>query len=280
MEKKIFRDNTYGLQQFDRLVQFDNNSKHFPLLKLSQKKAITRTHFCGKHLDQGLEGACAGFGLTHALLTPTFRAYGLDAKYAKERVYWNAQRIDPWHGGSYPDAEPRYEGTSVLAGVKVLKEFGWIDSYRWGFSLRDLILGIGHEGPAVLGVKWLEGMHSPDGEGFIHVTGKINGGHCILCKGVNIEERYFILHNSWGSTWGVKGDCYISFSDMEKLLALQGEIVFLQRTERLNLDPVDSLHYREDTGPGPIAKRFEWLIEVPINWGYKLRLWWSQRRHR
>jgi hypothetical protein len=98
--------------------------------------------------------------------------------------------------------------------------------YRWGFGLDDLRLGVGHEGPAVLGIPWHEGMFEPDDSGLIHVTGAVAGGHAICCFGVNEKTKVLRLHNSWGRDWGQNGNCSISFEDMAKLLANEGEACF------------------------------------------------------
>ena len=74
----------------------------------------------------------------------------------------------------------------------------------------------------------MEGMTDTDERGYIHATGDVVGGHCILCRGVNGREKYFLLRNSWGKNWGVNGDCKISFDDMKKLLADDGEAVFFR----------------------------------------------------
>jgi hypothetical protein len=140
--------------------------------------------------------------------------------------------IDPWPGGSYPGASPFYEGTSVLAGVKIAHAQGWFDEYRWAFSLDELIMGVGHNGPAVLGVAWYEGMYFPDADGFVHIKGNRVGGHCILCNAVNVKHKYFTLTNSWGAGWGMVGTCFISFDDMERLLAERGEAVFFIHRHR------------------------------------------------
>jgi hypothetical protein len=74
----------------------------------------------------------------------------------------------------------------------------------------------------------MEGMFDTDEKGYIHATGDVTGGHCILCRGVNVGEKYFLLRNSWGRNWGKNGDCKISFKDMKKLLANGGESVFFE----------------------------------------------------
>lgn len=88
--------------------------------------------------------------------------------------YHEMQRTDEWAGGSYPGAQPVYEGTSVRAGLEVLRVHGairaaaggkalqgdpaqlarpehGIAAYRWALSWDDV--------RAVLGVPdWLPGV--------------------------------------------------------------------------------------------------------------------------
>jgi len=214
----------------DRIVQFDERSRKYPIrAAVKTKKERSYTWRCKIHLNQGAEGACVGFGIAHELAARPSEVKSLTNKFAREKIYWEAQKIDPWPGGAYPGARPGYEGTSVLAGVKVAQKLGYFDSYYWGFSLNDLALGVGYRGPAVLGISWMEGMYDTDKKGFIHVTGSVAGGHCILCRGINVKKNYFLLRNSWGKNWGIDGDCKVSFLDMEKLLKDNGEAVFFEK---------------------------------------------------
>jgi len=216
--------------RLDRLINFDERSRLFPVTaSIPEDIPKSKTWACRTTLNQGREGACVGFGIAHELIAspaPASLAV-VHGKYAKEVIYWEAQRTDQWDGGSYPGAVPRYEGTSVLAGVKVIQKLGWIENYEWSFGLNELILGIGHKGPAVLGLNWHDTMYKPDTKGFIWPSkGRKMGGHCIMCRGVNIDKQYFTLRNSWGRFWGKSGDCYITFTEMEKLLDAGGEAVF------------------------------------------------------
>jgi len=200
------------------------------------KKRRAYTWRCNEWFDQGREGACVGFALGHEISARPAEFRGLDYKYLVEDVYHEAQRVDPWDGGSYPGAAPFYEGTSVLAGVKILHKKGFFKSYRWAFGIEDLILGLGYIGPAVLGINWYTDMLNTDENGFIHPTGSVAGGHAILARAVNVKEGYITLRNSWGKNWGKNGDCYITFDDMEKLLGEYGEAVFmLNRTSKVTL---------------------------------------------
>lgn len=214
----------------DRIVQFDERSRKYPIRSIVKiKKRRSYTWRCNVHLDQGSEGACVGFGISHELAARPSEVKRLTNRFAREKIYWEAQRIDAWPGGAYPGARPRYEGTSVLAGVKVAQKKGYFDSYYWAFGMNDLALGVGYRGPAVLGLSWMEGMEDTDENGYIHASGAVVGGHCILCRAINVKEKYFLLRNSWGKNWGVNGDCKISFADMEKLLADNGEAVFFRK---------------------------------------------------
>lgn len=214
-------------KRFDRLVQFDERSRNFPVMATLEAglKPRSYTWRCDLHLDQGPDGACVGFSMTHELAARPVCIPERTAQFAKEQVYWEAQKIDPWDGGSYPGASPFYEGTSVLAGIKTLKKLGYIQEYRWAFGLQDLIMAVGYKGPAVLGIPWYEGMFTVHPCGHIHVYGQVAGGHAILCKGVSVTKQTFTLHNSWGTGWGKNGDAEISWAEMDRLLHEQGEAV-------------------------------------------------------
>lgn len=215
--------------RLNRIPLFDPKSRNFPImaaLPQSASKPRSYTWRCLDQFDQGHEGACVGFGIGAELAARPSEITGLTNQYLKEAIYWQAQRDDPWDGGSYPGASPFYEGTAVLSGVKVAQGLGYFTSYRWSFSLDELILGIGYSGPAVLGLVWYEGMFKPDENDMIHVTGRVSGGHCICARGVDIAKKRILLRNSWGSDWGINGDCWISFDDMDRLLHEQGEACF------------------------------------------------------
>ena len=43
---------------------------------------------------------------------------------------------------------------------------------------------------------------------------------------IDLDESYFVVWNSWGRSWGDNGTAKLRLSDMEQLLALQGEACF------------------------------------------------------
>jgi len=231
---KLKNDETSKDPRLDRLIDFDPRNKNYPVRELVKtKKHRSYTWRCGIQLDQGHDGACVGFAVAHELAARPAEVKDIDEQYAKEAIYWDAQKIDSWVGGEYPGADPRYSGTSIIAGVKAAQRYGWFNEYRWAFGINDLILGVGHNGPAVIGVGWYSGMMEPDENDFINVSGNLLGGHAVLCNAVSVKKQRFTIHNSWGSSWGKNGECYISFDDMERLLDEEGEAVFFLKRHNL-----------------------------------------------
>lgn len=248
--------------RLDRLEHFDPRSRAYPIVRALpyaggpalRPRSYTWRITKREVLNQGSEGACVGHAVTNELLArpaeTRFGGFNQAQRFAREQVYWEAQKIDPWPGGAYPGADPFYEGTSILAGVKVAQRLGYFKEYRWAFGLRDLALGVGYNGPALIGVPWYDSMYTPDENNFILPMGRIVGGHAILVRAikmkfgshkfswwkrtwedVDLDESYVTLRNSWGGDYGNKGDCYMTLRNLGALLDQRGEAVFfLNRT--------------------------------------------------
>ena len=181
----------------------------------------------GTVLDQGSEGACVGFAWMGELLAhPAAPKEQPSQKFANSLAssyYRRAQKIDQWPGENY-------EGTSVLAGAKIMQEEGFIDSYRWCFNIKDVRDAILTTGPVVIGIPWKSGMYSTGPNGIVRVEGNTVGGHALVVTGyhpaLKIDGRtqpVFRWRNSWGSDYGVDGSGYIRYNDLEDLLKNSGE---------------------------------------------------------
>jgi hypothetical protein len=205
------------VRKFGRLVEFDERSRLFPIRKLLPAVAKPRSYTwsCGVTLDQGSTSACTGFAMAQEWAARPVVVKGVTNTTGND-IYRLAQELDEWPGTNY-------EGSSVLGAAKAAEQLGKILEYRWAFGVDDLILAIGYHGPAVLGVNWYNGMMNPDAKGIIRVTGGVAGGHAILCNGYSITTKLFRLHNSWGPSWGIKGECFVTKMDMSRLLSEQGE---------------------------------------------------------
>lgn len=201
---------------FGRIVKFDERSRKFAARTLTPNKpARSYTWTCPIQLDQKSEGACTGFSVAHEAAARPVQIKDVTEDIAFQ-IYRRAKQLDSWEGENY-------EGSSVIAAVKAGQERGWYNSYYWTFSEPELAVAVSRLGPVILGIDWLEGMEVPDSKGVIRAIGGLLGGHAILCIGYNIKTRMYKLHNSWGVSWGINGECYISAEDMSILLARQGE---------------------------------------------------------
>lgn len=74
------------------------------------------------YYNQGTEGRCVEFAMLRMLSQLNRVRYDITSRWH----YWEAQRTDEWVGGSYPNATPKYEGTSTRAGLEVLRVHGAI----------------------------------------------------------------------------------------------------------------------------------------------------------
>lgn len=178
-------------------------------------------------LDQGREGACVGYGWTAELLAEPFAPEEQPLTAAAQDYasfsYRRAQKVDQWPGEDY-------EGTSVLAGAKIMQQDGQIDSYRWCFGAGDVRDAIITSGPVVIGVPWYSGMYRTDENGIVKIHGDKVGGHCVVITGYDPEyvidgrpTEVFRWRNSWGSSYGIEGSGYIRFMDLSYLLHSGGE---------------------------------------------------------
>lgn len=206
---------THGL---GRVAAFDQRSRAFGIAAIEDRPPRSYT-WAGQALvlNQGELPACVGFSWAGELgarpvVVPTDDNRG-------RALYAAAQSIDRAEGRWWD------EGASVLAGAKAVKEVGHLEEYRWAFGADQLAVAVSWTGPAVIGVSWHNSMFSPDATGFLHPDGNVVGGHAILVRGYNVKARRFTLRNSWGSSWGKGGDCFLSHADMAALLDDSGDAV-------------------------------------------------------
>ncbi len=98
--------------RLDRLVLFDDASRNYPIRTLltaeqyRKPRSYTWRFPTEWLLDQGREGACVSCGWGHELMSRPRVVTGINMPWCRERIYFEAQRIDPWPGGAYPGASP------------------------------------------------------------------------------------------------------------------------------------------------------------------------------
>jgi hypothetical protein len=209
-----------------RIHQPDERDKKYLIKSLLPPKQVKEMKFrywwpSGWWGDQGNTPQCVAYSWVHWLaegpITQKRKRAGGVAPFDPNYLYHEAQKVDEWPGEDY-------DGTSVRAGAKILKNAGFINSYSWAWDLDTTIQAVMFAGPVVVGTSWLYDMFFPNEKGIITASGDVMGGHAYLLDGVNIELEMFRIKNSWGRSWGKNGFAYISFSDMESLILDNGEI--------------------------------------------------------
>lgn len=192
-----------------RDANYPMRAMHQQLGMAEKKPPRTKSWRTWTVLDQGQTPACVGYSCEGLLLASPYRQRYLDG-YG---IYQAAQLVDEWPGED-PNA-----GTSVRAGLKVLQDAGYIESYHWASGWDDIKRQIAFVGPAVLGITWFNSMFGPDQFGHLAVDPGSGdaGGHAILAVGY--DGDWLRLHNSWGRGFGLKGDCWLRRVDFERLLS-------------------------------------------------------------
>lgn len=217
-------------RKLDWVPQFDPRSRDYGIRGVVRRGVTVPRPVMwqeGVVLDQGSEGACVGFAwMGEALAEPAMpEPQPMVAAANKKAIsyYKMAKKLDAFPGEDY-------SGTSVLAGAKVMKREGWIDGYRWCFSIEEVRDALINAGPVVIGIPWYDSMYETDRNGLVRIDGRLVGGHAILLTGYSPNKviagrtmEVYRWRNSWGEGYGQGGSGYIDHRDLAMLLEQGGE---------------------------------------------------------
>lgn len=172
-------------------------------------------------LNQGNTGHCVGFAGAHWMMCEDLKQPflgGLPAGIDGHEIYYDCKVIDGAPQGS-PHAE---EGSNDRSFLKVMQNEGFLASYVYANSLKDVTDWILNVGPVLVGVPWYESMFNPDANGMLNISGQIAGGHEFLVHGL-LPSGNFQMLNSWGQNWGIGGHAYLRPADLWRLVTEQGD---------------------------------------------------------
>lgn len=217
----------YEGRTFDRFKSRDVRRENYLAEEVIPKVAdpFPKTWASRLTTDQGREGACVGHGQMTDIVASPRPATLISTEEANtfaHRLYKRAQQLDPWAGEAY-------EGTSVDAGFKAVREYGWIEEWRWMYTVQTIRDAVLTEGPVVLGVDWYEEMYWTKPSGLVKIGGSKVGGHSLTIIGYhpgmriagedwNARYEVFKWKNSWGTDYGKNGVGYILAADLATLL--------------------------------------------------------------
>ncbi len=188
-------------------------------------------------LNQGLEGACTGFGLATVAnyLLRRRKVVPEDVCVSPRMFYEMAKRYDDWPGEDYDGSSARgamkgwnkhgvcaehfweYDHTKQKK-VEFMKR--WADAVRRPmgayFRVNHTDLVAMHSAIAEVGVLYATssvhaGWDHVGADGLIEQSQSITGGHAFAI--VAYDEHGFWIQNSWGTSWGFHGFGRISYDD-------------------------------------------------------------------
>lgn len=204
---------------------YESDARDLPIADILNEQPIIDEKFWwddGWWGNQGKTSECTAYSWTHwvedSLINQDTFAKVAGPLWDVDAFYHKLQLNDGIAGNSY-------NGSTIRAGAKVLKELGVITEYRWAKSIDEMVNCLLTIGPMVIGTTWYNDMFTPTvgGDWIIKPTGPSAGGHAYVINGVSKTKKLFRIKNSWGRDWGDQGHAYISFDDFATLLNAGGD---------------------------------------------------------
>ena len=122
-------------------------------------------------------------------------------------------------------------------------------------------------GPVIIGTPWFKSWFHPV-HGILPAPTSVSGGHAIVVIGW--DETGFRLRNSWGTAWGINGDCVLPYA----LLAEVREAWKVVDAAETQPTPMTPREWRLHVAPHTLVRSATVTPEVPPRIsGWDERLW-------
>ena len=211
-----------------------------PLIRFPQglPPAIDLRNECPPIYDQGQLGSCTGNGVAGAIEFDLRKQGSKDFIPSRLFIYYNERVME--HTVSQDS------GAQVRDGIKSVATLGAPPETDWPYDIakfaerppatayadakQDLVSAYSRvsqslpqmqgclaEGyPFVFGFTVYESFESQDvaDRGVVPMPSpgeNVVGGHCVVAVGYDNSKRMFIIRNSWGPDWGIKGYCMMPY---------------------------------------------------------------------
>lgn len=173
--------------------------------------------------NQGSRPWCTAFATIAAVenLSKRFFSTELDLSeihhFQSYQVYQTLPSLSAGKNQGFIDEAlwPYYGTRKAGADANVRAKLG--GSKTMQLNLSDVVASISSGAPVVINLDVNGSFMRPKAGGIIVPGGFGQGGHAIALTGVVLDSRidgggYFVIKNSWGTTWGDNGYGYIPFS--------------------------------------------------------------------
>jgi len=241
------------LKLFDRFTESTGSKAEFGLIKIElgspvlppqyrartiqvEKEEIDLSSVIGVIRDTGPEGTTVGFAIAYAIQAAIKEKTNQIIEISARGIYVLAKKYDEWAGEDY-------EGTSVIGGLKAVREVGAYLEEDWSYS--DKAIPTPKPKPAyrISGYSELKGIEQilnalrenkvvissiqvtndfdktdKDGRVIIKLPLRTMGGKVISIVGYNADKAEFKFANDWGTSWGLNGFGFIKDTDLTKIL--------------------------------------------------------------
>lgn len=225
-----------------RTLEHDPLSRNYPFVGRKVVKPKNRNWACNAPiLDQGDVGSCEGNTAVewlNSVVNLTQRKQYNHAAGKKgllsTRFLVESNAVDLYSRATGLDNDdipgkylPDDTGTSAVGIAKAMQQVGAIGSYTWTFGWDHFLSAI-DMGPVMLGTNWYDGMFDPDSRGYVQPAATDQdpvGGHAYLGRRIDYSLGRVLCRNHWTAEWGIKGEFWLTFATLKRLLAEQGDVL-------------------------------------------------------